>query len=186
MSEKEQEAQMNNNETQTSQEEHAERMDQQETATAESEVEEISEVDKLRQEVNGLKDQHLRLYAEFENHRKRTAKERLELFGTANQELMGAMLPIMDDFERALKNLQGEAADGVRLIYNKFESTLKNKGLKPMDDTTGEPFDVETMEAITRIPAPNKKMKGKVVDQLEKGYRLGNKIIRYAKVVVGE
>lgn len=185
MSEKEQEAQMNTNDTQTSQEESTETLNQEE-ATVEPQTEEISEVDALKQEVSALKDQHLRLYAEFENHRKRTAKERLELFGTANQELMGAMLPIMDDFERALKNLKSEAAEGVQLIYSKFESTLKNKGLKPMDDTTGESFDVETMEAITRIPAPSKKLKGKVVDQLEKGYRLGNKIIRYAKVVVGE
>ncbi len=141
---------------------------------------------KLEEELASLKDQNLRLFAEFENHRKRTAKERLELFSTANQELMIALLPVLDDFERALKNLEGEAAEGVKLIYNKFENTLKNKGLKPMENAAGKAFDVETMEAITRIPAPDKKLKGKVVDQIEKGYQLGNKIIRYAKVVVGE
>jgi molecular chaperone GrpE len=99
---------------------------------------------------------------------------------------MSALLPVMDDFERGLKNLGDQADEGMRLIYGKLESTLKNKGLKPMEDTTGKSFDVETMEAITRIPAPDKKLKGKVVDQIEKGYQLGNKIIRYAKVVVGE
>ena len=133
------------------------------------------------------KDQKLRLYADFENHRKRTAKERVELFGSANQELMSALLPIVDDFNRALKNVENsEAEEGIRLIYHKFENVLQSKGLKPMEDTTGKDFDVDTMEAITRIPAPSPELKGKVVDQLEQGFFLGNKIIRYARVVVGE
>jgi molecular chaperone GrpE len=148
---------------------------------------EVSETEALENEVSSLKDQNLRLYAEFENFRKRTSKERVELFGTANQELMSALLPIMDDFQRALKNLEdSDARDGVNLIFNKFESTLKNKGLKPMESTVGKSFDVDTMEAITRIPAPEDKLKGKVVDEIEPGYELGSKILRYAKVVVGE
>lgn len=141
----------------------------------------------LEEEITSLKDQHLRLFAEFENYKKRTSRERLELFETAGQELMTALIPIIDDFKRALENLEGsDAQEGVQLIFNKFENTLKNKGLKAMEDTTGKIFDVDTMEAVTRIPAPDKSMKGKVVDQLETGYYLGKKIIRYAKVVIGE
>jgi len=128
----------------------------------------------------------LRLFADFENYKKRTAKERVELFGTANIELMSALLPVLDDFKRALKNMDGEALEGVKLIANKFEGILKQKGLKPMEDTTGKEFDVDTMEAVTRIPAPDKKLKGKVVDEIEQGFYLGTKIIRYARVVVGE
>ena len=141
----------------------------------------------LEAEVKDLKDQNLRLYAEFENFRKRTAKEKLELFSTANQELMDVLLPVLDDIHRALKSEDNPVQnEGVKLIFHKLENTLTNKGLKPMDDTTGKEFDVETMEAITRIPAPDKKLKGKIIDEVEKGYYLGNKILRYAKVVVGE
>jgi molecular chaperone GrpE len=162
--------------------------EQETTDTEEALVEEHEQnpTAKLEEELAALKDKNLRLFAEFENHRKRTAKERLELFSTANQELMVSLLPVLDDFERALKNLNSDAAEGVQLIYNKFENTLKGKGLVAMEDTTGKDFDVESMEAITRIPAPDEKLKGKVVDQIEKGYLLGTKIIRYAKVVVGE
>ena len=143
--------------------------------------------DELEEEVRDLKDQNLRLYAEFENFRKRTAKERLELFSTANQELMSALLPVLDDFQRALKAEVNPIKDeGLKLVIQKLESTLTNKGLKPMEDTIGKDFDVETMEAITRIPAPDESMKGKIIDELEKGYYLGSKILRYAKVVVGE
>lgn len=142
---------------------------------------------KLEQELKDAKDQQLRLFAEFENFRKRTAKERIELFGTANQELMAAMLPVLDDFQRAMKAEEdSKANEGMKLIYQKLESTLKNKGLKPMEDTTGKEFNADTMEAVTQIPAPDKKMKGKVVDEIERGYMLGNKILRYAKVVVGQ
>lgn len=154
------------------------------------EVQEASIEDKIAQLEEALaaeKDQKLRLYADFENHRKRTAKERVELFGSANQELMSALLPVLDDFKRALENVRGsEAEDGIRLIFNKFENTLKQKGLKPMESTIGKAFDVDTMEAITRIPAPSEELKGKVVDEIEQGFELGNKIIRYARVVVGE
>ena len=144
-------------------------------------------VEKLQEEIAGLKDQHLRLYADFENYKRRTSKERIELFSTANQELMDALLPILDDFQRAMKNMEGnEAYSGIELIFSKLENTLKNKGLKPMDNTTGQTFDVDTMEAVTRIPAPTEDLKGKVVDEIERGYKLGNKILRYSKVVVGE
>ncbi len=141
----------------------------------------------LEEELKQEKDQKLRLYADFENHRKRTAKERVELFGSANQELMSALLPIIDDFKRGLENLKDkEAKEGINLIFNKFESTLKQKGLKPMESSIGKDFDVDTMEAITRIPAPSDDLKGKVVDEIEQGFHLGNKILRYARVVVGE
>lgn len=146
--------------------------------------ERIAELEEaLKQE----KDQKLRLYADFENHRKRTAKERVELFGSANQELMSALLPILDDFKRGLDNLKDEESkEGITLIYNKFENTLKQKGLKPMESSVGKEFNVDTMEAITRIPAPSEDLKGKVVDEIEQGFHLGNKILRYARVVVGE
>ncbi len=154
---------------------------------SESTTEPSDPVQKLQEEMANLKDQHLRLYADFENYKRRTSKERVELFSTANQELMDALLPIVDDFQRALKNLEGnDAHSGIQLIYSKLDNTLKNKGLKPMDNSTGKPFDVDTMEAVTRIPAPSEDMKGKVVDEIERGYKLGNKILRYAKVVVGE
>ncbi len=141
----------------------------------------------LEEELKAEKDQKLRLYADFENHRKRTAKERVELFGSANQELMSALLPIIDDFKRGLENLKDEESkEGIALISNKFENILKQKGLKPMESTIGKDFDVDTMEAITRIPAPSEDLKGKVVDEIEQGFYLGNKILRYARVVVGE
>lgn len=160
---------------------------QENTETTKEVEEEISLEEKLQKEVEELKNQNLRIYAEFENYKKRTSKERIELFGTANQELMSALLPVVDDFQRALKNLEGnEAKNGVELIYNKLDNTLKNKGLKAMESSIGQEFSVDRMEAITRIPAPDKSMKGKVVDEIEAGYELGGKILRYAKVVVGE
>lgn len=148
---------------------------------------EQTELEKVTEELQKLKNQHLRLYADFENHRKRTAKERMELFTTANREMMEAMLPILDDFKRALPNIEDtKAREGVELIYSKFNNVLQQKGLKPMESAKGKDFDVETMEAITKIPAPTEKEKGKVVDEVEPGYYLGEKIIRYAKVVIGE
>ncbi len=154
---------------------------------AQEEAPEVDEMEVLQKSLEDAKDQNLRLYAEFENFRKRTNKERIELFSTANQELMTALLPILDDFTRAIKAEQDDkATEGMKLIHNKLENTLKNKGLKPMDNTIGQTFDPEQMEAITQIPAPEKKLKGKVVDEIERGYLLGSKILRYAKVVVGQ
>ena len=162
-----------------------EKVENQEPLSDTAELE--ARIAQLEEELKQEKDQKLRLYADFENHRKRTAKERVELFGSANQELMSVLLPIIDDFQRALSNLEDqETKEGIELIFNKFENTLKQKGLKPMESTIGKEFDVDSMEAITRIPAPTEDLKGKVVDQIEQGFHLGTKILRYARVVVGE
>ena len=137
-----------------------------------------------------LNDKYLRLYSEFDNYRKRTSKERIELFKTAGQDIMTDLVPIMDDFERALQNMDKKGdvktiRQGVDLVFNKFKSTLESKGLKSFKSIDKD-FDPEIHEAITRIPAPNKKQIGKVVDEVEKGYMLNDKVIRYAKVVVGQ
>lgn len=149
------------------------------------------EVDKLKAEIEDLKNQNLRLYAEFENFRKRNSREMLELRSTANGEMLKAMLPVVDDFQRAMKNIEetegnSEAFKGVTLIYHKLFETLKQKGLKPMENSVGKKFDVDMMEAITKIPAPSPDMAGKVVDEIEPGYMLGDKILRYARVVVAD
>ncbi|WP_205499646.1 nucleotide exchange factor GrpE [Rufibacter psychrotolerans] len=140
-------------------------------------------------DLDELKDKYLRLHAEFDNFRRRTSKERLELFKTANQELMVALLPVLDDFERAqaaIKDAQDVTAvrEGVELVFGKLQSILTQKGLKPME-AVGQPFDAEVHEAITQIPAPSEEMKGKVIDQVEKGYYLNDKVVRFAKVVIG-
>ena len=137
-----------------------------------------------------LNDKYLRLYSEFDNYRKRTSKERIELFKTAGQDIMTDLVPIMDDFERALQNMDKKGdvktiRQGVDLVFNKFKSTLESKVLKSFK-SIDQDFDPEIHEAITRIPAPNKKQIGKVVDEVEKGYMLNDKVIRYAKVVVGQ
>ena len=160
-------------------------------ASKETEQTEEDRIAQLEKQLADQKDKNLRLFAEFENLRKRTAKERIELYSTANQELMSALLPVVDDFGRAMKNLKTldaktEVLEGVELIQNKFEGILQAKGLKAMDDTTGKEFDVDVMEAITKIPAPTPDMGGKVIDEIERGYKLGEKILRYSKVVVGE
>ena len=136
-----------------------------------------------------LNDKYLRLYSEFDNFRKRTHKEKVDYLKTANEEVLKAILPVIDDFERAIKaneNVTDIKAikDGVNLIYNKLKNTTQQKGLTSFD-CKGEVFDAEFMEAITHIPAPSDDQKGKVVDELEKGYKLGDKVIRFAKVVVG-
>ena len=135
------------------------------------------------------KDRYLRLFAEFENYKRRTSKERMELFKTASHDVMVALLPVLDDFDRALKEL--EKADdpmfeGVTLIRNKFFETLKQKGLALIETESGTVFDADQHEAITQIPAPSDELKGKIIDVIEKGYKLGEKIIRYPKVVIGQ
>lgn len=151
--------------------------------------EEVSDEDQLREDLAKEKEKFLRLFAEFENYKRRTSKERMDLFKTAGQEVMVALLPIMDDFDRALKELSKsedkEMFKGVELISNKFKETLKNKGLEQVDVNPGDTFDAEVHDAITQIPAPEKKMKGKVIDVVEKGFKLGDRIIRHPKVVVG-
>lgn len=146
-------------------------------------------IEELKDELTSAKDQNLRLYAEFENFKRRNAKERLELMSSANIEVMQTLLPILDDFERAIKNTEkteqnAAVAEGVELIYNKLAESLKQKGLKPMESTIGKDFDVDTMDAITQLPVPDKKQDGKVMDEIEKGYYLGDKILRHARVVV--
>lgn len=135
------------------------------------------------------KDRYIRLYAEFENYKKRTTKEKMEFFQYANQEIMVSMLGVLDDFERALKEIakNGNPADlqGVELIYQKFKNKLTEKGLKTMEVKAGDSFDVDFHEAITQIPAPSEDLKGKIVDVIETGYTLGDKVIRFAKVVTG-
>lgn len=139
---------------------------------------------------NELNDKYLRIHAEFDNYRKRTNKEKLDIIGSANANLLKDLLPVMDDFERAIANNvtvddAQSIKEGVSLIFNKFKMTLENKGLKPME-VEGEVFDAEIHEAIANIPAPKKKLKGKIVEAVEKGYYLNDKVIRYAKVVVGQ
>ena len=138
----------------------------------------------LKEQLALEKDKNLRLFAEFDNFRKRTAKERIELFGTANQDIMTSLLPILDNFERAFKANLPKEGDGILLIYNQLKSELEKKGLKEMDNPIGKELDTDFHEAITNIPTKNKKEKGKIIDVIEKGYLLSNKVIRYSKVVV--
>lgn len=154
------------------------------------EASEEDEIEKLSTEVQEAKDKYLRLYSEFENFRRRTAKERLELIKSANEDLMSALLPVMDDFERGKKALEESedhktSKEGFDLIYNKFGNILKQKGLKPMEDKIGSEFNTEYHEAISQMPVEKKKMKGKIIDVVEKGYYLDEKVIRFAKVVIG-
>lgn len=150
---------------------------------------EISSEEELTVSLEKEKEKFLRLFAEFENYKKRTTKERMELFKTAGQEVMTSLLPVLDDFDRALTEI-GKSADkelykGVELIHNKFRETLKSKGLEEVNCKKGDAFDAEIHDAISQIPAPSKKLKGKIIDVIEKGYSLGERIIRHPKVVVG-
>lgn len=152
-------------------------------------AENLSEEETLREELAKEKDKFLRLFAEFENYKKRTSKERMDLFKTANQEVLQALLPVMDDFDRAMVQI-GKSEDevllkGVELIHNKLSDTLKSKGLEQVELNAGDDFNADFAEAITQIPAPTDDLKGKIVDVVEKGYKLGDKIIRFPKVVIG-
>jgi molecular chaperone GrpE len=153
----------------------------------EEEVETLEkEIVAIQEESKEVKDKYLRLFAEFDNYKRRTAKERVDLLKTASSDVLREILPVLDDFDRA-KTASGDEGlgEGIQLIYDKLFSTMARKGMKPMD-STGEVFDVELHEAITEIPAPTEEMKGKVIDTVERGYTLNDKIIRYAKVVVGK
>jgi molecular chaperone GrpE len=153
-------------------------------------VEELNIEEQLTQDLAREKDKFLRLFAEFENYKRRTAKERIDLFKTANQEVLQAMLPVMDDFDRALIEIKKSDDDlllkGVELIHEKLKNTLISKGLEEVAIKAGDIFDADFAEAITQIPAPSPNLKGKIVDVLEKGYKLGEKIIRFPKVVIGQ
>ena len=149
-----------------------------------------SKVTELQSSVNELKDKQLRLLAEFDNYKKRTTRERLELMTSASKEVIMALLPVLDDFDRAKRmadnpEMGEQFSEGVSLVYNRLNSTLQALGLKVME-SNGQPFDPEWHDAITDIPAPTEDLKGKVIDTIEKGYLLNDKIIRHAKVVVGK
>jgi len=146
-------------------------------------------LDEITEKYNDVNDKYLRLYSEFDNYRKRTNKERLELLKSASEEVIVDLLPTLDDFDRALKAMDSHEVDdetktGIELIRNKLFNTLAQKGLQPMN-SQGKEFDTDYNESITHIPAPSKDMVGKVVDVIEKGYLLNGKVIRFAKVVVG-
>ena len=153
-------------------------------------VSEESEMEKLQAELQEQKDKYIRLMAEFDNFRRRTAKERLELIQTAGKDVIVSLLDVLDDCDRAEKQIQAtedvtQIKEGVTLVFNKMRSSLQSKGVKEMK-SVHEEFDVEKHEAITEIPAPNDELKGKVIDEVQKGYYLNDKIIRFAKVVVGK
>lgn len=156
----------------------------------ENESNENDELVKVQDDLAKEKDRYLRLFAEFENFKKRTAREKMEMFKTAGEDVLSSMLPVLDDFGRALKEIEKSSDDGlfkgVKLIQNKLQETLRSKGLELMEVKKGDSFDPEKHEAITQIPAPDKKLKGKIIDVVENGYSLGDKIIRYPKVVIGQ
>lgn len=142
----------------------------------------------LKEEIAGARDKYIRLYSEFENFRRRTAKEKLEMVQTANEQLIQSLLPVVDDFERAEKAAQENSskdAEGFLLIQQKLRKTLELYGVKTMEASRGSEFDTDLHEAITQVPAPEPDLKGKIVDVVEKGYLLNDKVIRFAKVVVG-
>lgn len=146
--------------------------------------------DSAEAKINELNDRYLRLYSEFENFRRRSSKEKLTLLETASFDVIKSLLPVLDDMERAIKSNEtiediNSVKEGFTLVYNKLQKTLESKGLKPMD-ALEKPFDVDYHEALTKIPAPTEELKGKVVDVLEKGYMVNDKIVRFAKVVIGE
>ena len=149
----------------------------------------VSKEKELQEKADELNDKYLRLYSEYDNYRKRTIKEKLDLSKTASEGVISELLPVLDDFERAIESTTDSndceaVKEGVNLIYNKFKGIMEKKGLKPII-AIGEEFDTDFHEAITYIPAPSKKLKGKIVDEIEKGYLLSDKVIRFSKVVIG-
>ncbi|HSZ35064.1 MAG TPA: nucleotide exchange factor GrpE [Puia sp.] len=159
------------------------------TVNLEQDLDEDEVVDKLKVELQDQKDKYLRLLAEFDNYKRRSSRERIELSQTAGREIIVSLLDVLDDSERAEKQLKQEKntgdLSGVQLVFNKLRSILQNRGLKPMD-SLGLEFDVEKHEAISEVPAPSPDLKGKVVAEVVKGYYLNDKIIRFAKVIVGK
>ncbi len=168
-------------------------MEPAENELAQEQVMEEQEVDELAKANNALqemKDKYLRLAAEFDNYRRRTAQERLEERQTAGRDLIVSLLDVLDDCERAEKVMAGDQdaeimKEGVRLVFQKLRSTLESKGLKAME-TANQDFDTDLHEAIAEIPAPDEAMQGKIIDEVQKGYKLNDRIIRFAKVVVGK
>jgi molecular chaperone GrpE len=159
--------------------------------TPQKEIVEKTLEEQLQEELKSEKDKFLRLFAEFENYKRRTSKERIELFKTASEDVMISLLPVLDDFERALTHIEEdkeaeELRKGVLLIYQKMLSTLEQKGLSQIKVEQGDTFDADQHEAVTQILAPSDDLKGKIIDVIEKGYALGEKIIRFPKVVIGQ
>ena len=167
-----------------------EQVDMQQNEAAQEEQVEQSVEEQLEKELQNEKDKFLRLFAEFENYKKRTTRERIELFKTASEEVMIALLPILDDFDRAYseisKTSEKDLLKGVELISNKLKDTLKQKGLEQIEVAQGDNFNADDHEAVTQIPAPSDALKGKIIDVIEKGYKLGDKVIRFPKVVIGQ
>jgi len=169
-----------------------------EEPTSENEESEVKEEEKeenqpktVEEELGEMKDKYLRLYSEFENFRRRTAKERLELIATSTEGLMLSLLPILDDYDRGAEQMEKAedvkaVIEGVELIRSKFKQILISKGLKEMESSVGKEFDAELQEAITQAPAPSDDLKGKIMDEIEKGYQINDKIIRFPKVVIGQ
>lgn len=157
--------------------------------SADEQVEEKDELTLANEALANEKDKFLRLFAEFENYKKRTSKERIELFKTAGQEVLQSILPVLDDFDRAQKIIEtsedNAVKEGINLIHDKLINTLKSKNLEVVEVNAGDVFNADLHEAITQIPAPNEDLKGKIIDVIEKGYKLGDKIIRFPKVVTG-
>ena len=151
---------------------------------------ELSLEEQLKTQLDEVNDKYIRLLAEFDNFKRRTAKERIELFKVANQETLKAMITVLDDFDRAQKSMDtahdiDALKEGLKLVHHKLKTTLQSQGLAEMENSYGKTFDTDLHEAVTNIPAPTEDLKGKVVDELEKGYLLNEKVIRFAKVVVG-
>lgn len=180
----------NQEDKQNEQEQEMEQVNQETDNTTENPSEVQGNEQTAEAKINELNDKYLRLYSEFDNYRKRTLKERSELIKTASEEVMKAILPVIDDLDRAVKANEAveDAAlikEGMGLIAHKLKNIAQQKGLQSFD-SKGLAFDPDVMEAITHIPAPTEEEKGKVVDEIEKGYKLGDKVIRFAKVVVGQ
>ncbi|RBQ08709.1 nucleotide exchange factor GrpE [Pedobacter miscanthi] len=176
--------------TENTSENTAENVENTDASTNETEqAPELSAEEKLQAEVQQLNDKYLRLYAEFDNYKRRTQKERVELLQTAGKDVIVSLLPVLDDFDRALKAMETAAdvapvKEGILLVSHKLKNTLAQKGLKDVE-SINQPFDTDFHEAITNIPAPTEELKGKVIDEVEKGYTLNDNVIRFAKVVVG-
>lgn len=177
-----------NEEIKITEQEVAENMDEAVENLSDAVPQTDSQLLKLQNEISEQKDKYLRLYSEFENFRRRTSKEKLEMIQSANEQLIKALLPVVDDFERAEKSFgdkNDKELEGLFLIYNKLKKTLDQYGVKAMAIEAGTTFNADVHEAITQIPAPAENLKGKIVDVIEKGYLLNDKVIRFAKVVVG-
>ena len=181
-----------NNEQNTNQQENSTENTTEQVATdGNNDIVEVnaSKIAELEAKVVEANDKYLRLYSEFDNFRKRSIKEKADIIKAGGEDVFKAVLPVIDDFERAMKAAENATdiaavSEGISLIYNKFKNTLKQKGLEEME-AAGKVFDADIMEAITSIPSPTEDMKGKVIDEVEKGYSLNGKVIRYAKVVIG-